>query len=141
MPKIINWLPRLIYKSANAMVVQTAETLRIYKNLKQKLPLETAIIYNPLNKDIYSPQGVMQRQNIVLAVGRLYNKYKNFDKLIDMFVACNNNNWKLHIAGTGPDLKSLQDKIVNLNFLHRVVLVGSIKDLKNLYIRMQKYLQ
>ena len=133
LPKSIKWLPGLIYKSAHAMVVQTGETIKIYQKLKVKLPRLTSVIYNPLNKDIYTPTAVHQRGNIVLAVGRLYNIDKHFDKLIDMFAACNNNSWQLHIAGSGPDFEFLQHKIESLDLSGCVQLSGSIKDLRPVY--------
>jgi GalNAc-alpha-(1->4)-GalNAc-alpha-(1->3)-diNAcBac-PP-undecaprenol alpha-1,4-N-acetyl-D-galactosaminyltransferase len=133
LPKSIKWLPGLIYRSANAIVIQTAQTVQLYQKLQIKLPPLAAVIYNPLNKDIYSPAVIQQRQNIILAVGRLYNIDKHFDKLIEIFAASSNKNWQLHIAGTGPDLEMLQNKITSLNLLTQVKLLGSIKDLKPLY--------
>jgi GalNAc-alpha-(1->4)-GalNAc-alpha-(1->3)-diNAcBac-PP-undecaprenol alpha-1,4-N-acetyl-D-galactosaminyltransferase len=133
LPKIIKWLPAVIYKKASAMVLQTAQTIAIYKQLKLKLPLVTRVINNPLSPDIYAPQAGLQRKNIVLAVGRLYNKDKHFDKLIDIFTACNNSNWQLHIAGDGEDFGMLKNKIENLNLAGKVQLLGSINDLKPIY--------
>ena len=133
LPKSIRFLPRLIYNRASAMVVQTLQTIAIYQNLKIPLPKITAAIYNPLNKDIYRPLENIKRTNIVLAVGRLYNKDKHFDKLIEVFNATDNHQWQLHIAGDGPDSKMLEDKIAELQLSAKILLLGSIKDLAPLY--------
>jgi GalNAc-alpha-(1->4)-GalNAc-alpha-(1->3)-diNAcBac-PP-undecaprenol alpha-1,4-N-acetyl-D-galactosaminyltransferase len=133
LPKSIRFLPRFIYKRANAIVVQTLQTIDIYQNLKIPLPKITEVVYNPLNKDIYRPLDNIKRTNIVLAVGRLYNKDKHFDKLIDVFNATDNDQWQLHIAGDGPDRKMLEDKIAKLQLSAKILLLGSIKDLAPLY--------
>jgi GalNAc-alpha-(1->4)-GalNAc-alpha-(1->3)-diNAcBac-PP-undecaprenol alpha-1,4-N-acetyl-D-galactosaminyltransferase len=115
------------------MVVQTAQTIAIYKQLNLKLPPVTRVINNPLSPDIYAPQAGVQRKNIVLAVGRLYNKDKHFDKLIDIFATCNNSNWQLHIAGDGEDFQMLKNKIDTLNLTGKVKLLGSINHLNPVY--------
>jgi glycosyltransferase involved in cell wall biosynthesis len=133
LPRIIRFLPKLIYKRANVMVVQTLQTIDIYQNLKIPLPKIVEVIYNPLSKAIYQPQAGVKRTDIILAVGRLYNRDKHFDKLIDIFNATDNNQWQLHIAGDGPDHKMLEDKIAGLQLSAKILLLGSIKDLAPLY--------
>lgn len=133
LPKIIGFMPRFIYKRANALVVQTLQTIDIYQNLKIPLPQIVEIIYNPLNTAIYKPQPDVKRTNIILAVGRLYNRDKHFDKLIDIFNTTDNDKWQLFIAGDGPDHKMLEDKIKKLQLSGKIVLLGSRNDLAPLY--------
>jgi glycosyltransferase involved in cell wall biosynthesis len=75
----------------------------------------------------------VKRTNIILAVGRLYNKDKHFDKLIDIFNATDHAEWQLQIAGEGPDRKMLEDKIKALRLQDKVILLGSINSLAPLY--------
>ncbi|MGG9960056.1 glycosyltransferase family 4 protein [Ferruginibacter sp. SUN106] len=133
LPRFIRFLPRQIYKRAHAMVVQTLQTIDIYQNLKIPLPKIVKVIYNPLNEAIYKPRPEVKRTNIILAVGRLYNRDKHFDKLIDIFHATGDHQWQLHIAGEGPDRKILEDKIKLLQLSDKILLLGSISDLAPLY--------
>lgn len=133
LPGSIKNLPGRIYKKAAAMVVQTAETLKIYKSLNIELPKKTAIIYNPLSPSSYADAGVAGREKIILAVGRLNNSHKHFDKLTDIFSSINNEGWQLQIAGDGEDRQMLETKIRQLNLEDKIILLGGVKDLTPLY--------
>ena len=133
LPKGMNKLPRFIYKFANGIVVQTAETLEIFKKLKIPLPQKKEIIYNPISKSIFDKIDSIARKNIVLAVGRLENKTKQFDKLINMFSASESDGWELHIAGIGSDYHNLQSQITDMSLENRVFLLGSVQQLAALY--------
>lgn len=133
LPKIISWLPKRIYKKADAMVVQTRKTLEIYNELNIKLPERTRVIYNPLPGSSYFNGPQVDRKNIILAVGRLNIGHKHFDKLIDIFHSMSGHDWELHIAGEGPDRLVLEKKINELNLGNRVFLLGDVKELSSLY--------
>ena len=85
LPKILNKLSSHIYKYANGIVIQTPETLQIYNKLKIILPKKKVIIFNPLNKTTFDRIDGVKKKNIVLAVGRLENEIKQFNKLIIIF--------------------------------------------------------
>lgn len=133
LPGSIKDLPGRIYKKASAMVVQTAETLRIYESLDIELPKRTAIIFNPLSPASYAGIGASDRKKIILAVGRLNNSHKHFDKLINIFSSINNGEWQLQIAGDGEDHQMLEDKIRELKLENKIILLGGVKDLVPLY--------
>ena len=133
LPKGLNKLPRFIYKFANAIVLQTNDSLKIFDELKISLPHKREIIFNPISKTIFNKIDKIKRKNIVLAVGRLINKTKQFDKLINIFNASDNEGWELHIAGTGVDYENLQKQIKSLGLEKRVFLLGSIRQLTELY--------
>lgn len=133
LPAIINKLPRHIYKRADAIVVQTAETLKIYRDLDFRLPGKASVIFNPLSKTSYPDTNNVLRQKKVLAVGRLYNYDKHFNRLITIFSNINSDGWVLEIAGDGPDHQMLQGIIDNNKLGDKVKLLGGVKDLVSLY--------
>lgn len=133
LPKLINFLPAYIYKYADALVVQTFETLKIYEELKIKLPLKTKVIFNPIENKTFSVVNDVKRQNRILAVGRLDNKVKQFDRLIEMFNSIENTGWELYIVGNGTDFLDLQNQIRELNLQKKVFLLGSQHQLNTLY--------
>lgn len=133
LPKGMNYLPRLIYKFATAIVVQTVESLKIFEDLKISLPGKKEIIYNPISQASFSKLYKLKRENIVLAVGRLENNTKQFDKLINIFNASDNDGWELHIAGTGSDYQNLKKQIEELNLKSKVFLLGSVQQLNEVY--------
>ena len=133
LPPLLLKLPGLIYKSADGMVVQTEQTLELYKQLKITLPGTTVVIFNPLKDPLPPIDEYKQRDNIILAVGRLYNKDKHYDQLIDIFNEIDAKGWELHIAGDGPDKDKLQEQVRQLKLEGRVILRGAVKDIMPLY--------
>jgi len=130
---MIDWLPKRMYRRANAMVVQTNQTLSIYRDLSIKLPEKTAVIYNPLPASAFNSSFSGERKKIILAVGRLNNSHKHFDKMIDIFYAIGDQEWQLHIAGDGPDRQMLEDRIRELKMETSIFLLGGIQHLSDLY--------
>ena len=126
LPPLLLKLPGLIYKNADGMVVQTEQTLELYKQLKITLPGTTVVIFNPLQGPLPPIDENKQRDNIILAVGRLYNKDKHYDQLINIFNEIDAKGWQLHIAGDGPDKDKLQEQVRQLKLEGRVILLGPV---------------
>lgn len=133
LPFIIKGLPGLIYRYANVMILQSAATLDIYKKLKIKLPSKTEVIFNMIKNEFNDKAIEEKRENIVLAVGRIQNEEKQFDKLIDIFSATVNAGWQLHIAGNGPHLEDLKIRIAHAGLNTKVYLLGNVKNIMPLY--------
>ena len=133
LPVGMNWLTGLIYKFANGIVVQTNETLSIFSNLNISLPKKYIVIPNPITEFVFSKIQPWQRKNIILAVGRLENITKQFDKLINIFAGIKNDGWELHIAGMGSDYECLKKQINDLKLSHKVFLLGNVNNVKILY--------
>lgn len=133
LPVGMNWLTRLIYKFANGLVVQTDDTLSIFADLKISLPKKHIVIPNPVNECVFCKTQPAQRKNIILAVGRLENITKQFDKLINIFNGVENDGWELHIAGMGSDYDCLKKQICDLKLTHKIFLLGDVKNIKVLY--------
>ena len=80
-------------------------------------------------------------ESYIIAVGRLANSVKQFDKLIEVYSASGlqNKNIKLKILGDGPDKKELQQLITRLNLGRYVELMG-FKANPYPYIKSAKFL-
>jgi glycosyltransferase involved in cell wall biosynthesis len=75
----------------------------------------------------------IERNNIILAVGRLGDHLKGFDLLIESFSFMKNKTWELHIAGgdkNGQELKKLATK---LGVLDRITFLGKVQNIDIVY--------
>ena len=133
LPAIIKWTPKYLYRRADAIVVQTRQTLKIYEEISMELPQKRGVIYNPLPTKSFNNIDNLERKNIIIAVGRLNIKDKHFDKLISIFSSTKNTGWQLHIAGIGPDRLALEKIIAERNLENKVTLLGSVLDTSPLY--------
>jgi glycosyltransferase involved in cell wall biosynthesis len=80
------------------------------------------------------------RELLILGAGRLTTE-KGFDLLIEGFsrVAMEFPNWRLEIAGDGPERRNLEKLISQLNMQSRIKLVGHIADLQFHYARAEVF--
>lgn len=78
--------------------------------------------------------GDIARHSVILGVGRLAPQ-KGFDLLIEAFgrLAPSFPDWKLEIAGVGPEQERLTEIVKRLNLKGRVCFLGYIEDIQTLY--------
>lgn len=77
----------------------------------------------------------IQREKVILAVGRLGDHLKGFDLLIESFTLLKNQNWELHIAGGDENGQALKDLAAKLGILDRVKFLGKVKDIDKVYAK------
>ena len=116
----------LVYRFANALIVQTRYDKKKYKRLSN-----TFIINNPLNFKETILNNSREEKNI-LAVGRL-NKQKGFDRLIKAFSNLDHKGWKLAIIGEGRERRNLEKLIYDLNLEDYVSMPGRTKAIEKWY--------
>lgn len=76
----------------------------------------------------------IQRENIVLAVGRLGDYLKGFDRLLEAWAKVDAPHWKLIIAGGNEnDDPALIKRIVKLGIAHSVQLIDKIENIDKMY--------
>jgi glycosyltransferase involved in cell wall biosynthesis len=126
-------LRRRLYPVANGIIAQTEIAAKIYRN--QNLNKNIRVIGNPVR--IYFDREI-QRENLVLSVGRLINT-KNHDRLIKIFSRLNSPGWKMMIVG-GNDIKQenfrrLNKLVSDLNMESRIFLKGEDMDVERYYKR------
>lgn len=88
------------------------------------------VIYNSLEGDISKPN--IKKDNIIFSAGRLV-PWKGFDLLIEVMREMPDD-FKLFIAGVGPEENNLKSLISNLKLDNKVVLLGGLN-----HEQMHKY--
>lgn len=100
---------------------------------KRKLPKNTKItvIPNAVRNITLHPE--IARKNWILAVGRLDDNLKGFDRLIDAFTLCETSNWQLVFAGALETAGLLQQQAERLGLTDRIVFLGKIENMDEVY--------
>lgn len=123
-------LRRLLYPRAKALVVLN-ESEKNYYNFSKN----AKVIYNPLNADFLSLKTTVNKENIVLCVGRLESvkNYEFYLKSLALISPDLRKNWRFIIAGDGSQkerLLALNDELkVGVEF------IGHAKNTKELYAK------
>ena len=123
-------LRKFLYPKADTLVVQTESIKNYFSPFVKEQRLK--IINNPIAPDLVSKKENLERNNVVLNVGRLDHQ-KNQDLLIRAFHQINNEKWKLLIIGEGNNRSKYQDLIDSLNLNDDVKLLGNITDMPKYY--------
>ena len=129
-----NRLRKYLYPTAKGLIVQTEKAKEIYKKSFKNLPIK--VVGNPITQ--FDNQKDVQRENIILSVGRLIET-KHHDKLIRIFEKTKAIGWKLVIVGGNAKKQqtkeSLEELIKSLNVIDSVVLAGNQKDMASYYLK------
>jgi GalNAc-alpha-(1->4)-GalNAc-alpha-(1->3)-diNAcBac-PP-undecaprenol alpha-1,4-N-acetyl-D-galactosaminyltransferase len=135
-----DWLRTLLYRRADAIVVQTEVVAGWFR---QRLGNRTAVhvIPNPVaaaGKQAQSP--VLVPTPFILAAGRLVPQ-KGFDILIRAFAMAmpQCGQLRLAIAGAGPSAAELRALVAELQIDTRVVFVGQVRELQTLMQQAQSF--
>lgn len=101
----------------------------------KKLNSNSINIYNPLTLNNYTDRKANLDSKFIVFVGRLKIKQKGLDYLIEIAKSISND-WKVLVAGDGPDKKKFKKLIKDNNLETKILLKGSLnsQDLTNLYL-------
>lgn len=132
--KLRSWL----YPKAYGVIAQTRYARQVYE-AKFSHP-NIVVIGNPIRQ--IEPDLALQRENIVLSVGRLIHT-KHYDRLIRLFAALNKPGWRLIIVG-GDALRqtnkaTLEKLVSELGAEDRIELAGSQSDVNSYYLRSKVF--
>jgi GalNAc-alpha-(1->4)-GalNAc-alpha-(1->3)-diNAcBac-PP-undecaprenol alpha-1,4-N-acetyl-D-galactosaminyltransferase len=127
-----SFLRKVLYPHAKAIIAQTDKAREIYFARFKHNNIQ--VIGNPIRTILNTAN--MEKQNIVLMVGRLI-KSKNQDKLIELFLNIQFDDWKLFLVGY-DHLKQnnsdrLQALIYQYNAESKVFLEGKQKEVEAYY--------
>jgi GalNAc-alpha-(1->4)-GalNAc-alpha-(1->3)-diNAcBac-PP-undecaprenol alpha-1,4-N-acetyl-D-galactosaminyltransferase len=114
-----------VYPFADTLVVLTDHDKEKYSFVKNVVR-----IYNPLRLE--EKHKYVEREQIVLAVGRLY-RVKGFDLLLKSFARLNQSGWHLVILGEGEERTNLQSLAKELRISDQVEMPGTVKDVEIYY--------
>lgn len=126
-------LIKKLYKKADAAVILTHDMQPVFDRMNIQLPPKTFVIPNPLTDDIIFKDD-MQREDIILAVGRLADQ-KQFDLLIRIFHKLQPTHWVLWIVGEGENRKMLENLIEHYGLQKKVILQGAQKEVSKFYAK------
>lgn len=121
---------RLLYPRAKALVVLNEAEKNYYNFCKN-----AKVIYNPLNADFLSLSAPVNKENIVLCVGRL-ESVKNYEFYLKSLALISHDlrkNWRFIIAGDG----SQKERLLALNNELKIgaEFIGHAKNTKELYAK------
>jgi GalNAc-alpha-(1->4)-GalNAc-alpha-(1->3)-diNAcBac-PP-undecaprenol alpha-1,4-N-acetyl-D-galactosaminyltransferase len=125
--RIWNFLRRLIYPFANALVCPVAASLARFQAMAK---VRGYVIPNPFPVPRgLAPLAEQKNNRVLVAMGRLVHQ-KGFDLLLNAFaqIADHHPHWSLTILGEGPLRKELQAQIEALGLQGRVKLAGAVAD-------------
>lgn len=142
---LINWFHKQKEKQfLKKIAAISAENPISVKLLKEKFPLlkdKVFLLTNGINdqflkKHYSSPKSFSEKENIVLSVGRIGAKDKNFELLLNSFVKVKCEDWKLILVG--PIVNGFEEKVKaviknNPNLEGKIILTGAIEDRVALY--------
>ena len=133
-----NHLRKWLYPKAKGIIVQSDKAKEIYQQMVRLNNIR--VIGNPIRE--ITNNLPIERENIVLSVGRLINT-KNFDLLISMFIKVKEPGWRLIIVGDDAIKQKnrikLQTLINDLNVGDRVVLAGNRSDVEKFYLKSKLF--
>ncbi|WP_291113562.1 glycosyltransferase [Flavobacterium sp. UBA6135] len=120
-----NIIAKLIYKGTYIVTVSKAIEERVKKILN--IPIQT--IYNPFDLEQIEQKSklfIPEEKNYIIAVGRMNNKVKQFDKLIEAYAnsVLPEKNIKLLILGEGKHFNELETLVIQKNLRNKVVFKG-----------------
>lgn len=85
------------------------------------------VIPNPVKEIQLYPNTIREKQ--ILAVGRLTDKLKGFDLLLEAFARIKNKEWVLVFAGGDEGGSNIQDHATSLGIGNRIKFLGKVRDL------------
>ena len=89
------------------------------------------VIPNALMDIQLYPDNIRKRQ--ILAVGRLNDHLKGFDRLLEAFAKIKDQYWQLVFVGDDKDGCHLKKQALELNVLSRVLFLGKVMDMSMVY--------
>ena len=117
-------------KPPKGVIAQTIIAARFQrKYYPKRTPIE--VIPNAIRKVIQHPE--INRIKIILAVGRLNDRAKGFDRLLLAFSKTENPDWHLVFAGGDEEGDFLKILARELGIFERIRFLGKVKDVDQLY--------
>jgi glycosyltransferase involved in cell wall biosynthesis len=131
-PKHVALFNYIIYKllPPAGMIAQT-ETAALYQKKNFKEQTQIKVIPNILREVKLYPE--VKRQKKILAVGRLDDYLKGFDRLIESFSKIKSKEWELVFAGDDKKSEVLKQKAEALKVSDRIIFLGNVKEIDRIY--------
>jgi GalNAc-alpha-(1->4)-GalNAc-alpha-(1->3)-diNAcBac-PP-undecaprenol alpha-1,4-N-acetyl-D-galactosaminyltransferase len=126
---INDFLSKVTYKLSYGIIAQTSYAKDILKTKTKHKNI--AVIGNPI--EINENRTIVEKENIIISVGRLI-KSKRHLELLDIYKSIKNyKDWKLIIAGEGPERLNLENFVVKNGLSENVKLIGAVTNIDEWY--------
>lgn len=112
------------------MIAQTS-VAAYYQKKKANRNTAIAVIPNVLRKVTLHPE--IKRNCWVLAVGRLNDRAKGFDQLVEAFAIANPKEWKLVFVGGDEEGTSLKQMAKKLEIDKKILFLGKVSEIDIIY--------
>lgn len=120
------------YSNLDKLVLLTKKDQKIYEKNGVK---NSTYIYNPLSFTSDAKSSINNRN--IIFVGRLEWRQKGLDYFIkivnEVFKENICDNWKIIIAGDGPDSKRLKKYILHKKLNDKIIFLGKVSNIKDYY--------
>jgi glycosyltransferase involved in cell wall biosynthesis len=134
-PKHINWLKKIFYPKASGFIAQTQRSFD-YKRKEFGVNFNQIIIPNAIRE--IKKYDVEKEKNIFFA-GR-FSWEKNPEALVRAFAQISEKgNWKLVMAGEGPQLKLIKNLTAELKIIEQVQFLGAISNIDEWLCRSSRF--
>ena len=122
--RLMQFLAKRMFRFADGVILQTARAKEFFPKAVRK---KSVILKNPLNPVFLEQKPVLQRDNVIVAAGRL-DENKNHTMLIHAFarIAGEYPEMKLVIYGEGELRERLTELVAEKELSDRIMLPGSI---------------
>ena len=142
---LFNWFhqqkAKQLFKKITIVSAENPISLKLLKEKYPQLQNKAILVPNGINDEFLknhfpSPKPFTQKENIILSVGRIGAKDKNYEMLLNSFVKLAPTHWKLFLVG--PIANEFEKK-VSVAIQHhpqlkdQIVLTGAIDDRVTLY--------
>lgn len=130
-------LRKHLYKKCNFLVVQS----KLSKDFFTKYldPKKIEVLPNPLSTALQKKRQSIQRENLILSVGRMDNN-KNQEMQLRAFSRLKTNDWKMVLVGDGINRQYLENLSKKLNIANEVLFTGNIEDPSIYYNRSKIFI-
>ncbi len=129
-------LKKRLYPKSAGFIAQTRKAAE-YKRKQFGDKLNLCIIPNALREVSLYPE--IRRGEIILFVGR-FSSEKGPERLIRAYKAIpDKKNWKLHMAGSGPEISQMIELVHEMDITDQVIFYGQVKDVDLLYAKAGIY--
>lgn len=132
---------RIVLPRADMVTANSAETTAYMKSFAgpkaQVARIFNPVALSPLGREVSRVGAWWDAPQRVLAVGRLLNRHKGFDLLVDAMTKVTDRNpeARLLIVGDGPDRQVLLDRIGELRLGEVVTVLAGTPDVQEYYAR------
>ncbi|MGA9211156.1 glycosyltransferase [Kaistella sp.] len=121
---VVKFGKKWLYPNSTGFIAQTERAAK-YKKTQFNNRLNIKIIPNAIKPVAIHP--TISREQQIIYVGRL-SKEKGVARLVQAFSKIKNKNWKLVLAGDGPETGRLHQLVEELQLQNRVVFLGKVNE-------------